>query len=1348
MKDRWLVNKLGLVNFWYYDEEEFDLSDGKLLLRGGNGSGKSVTMQSFIPLLLDGNKRPERIDPFGTNARKIENYMIMYDEENERTAYLYMEFKKGDSERYLTVGMGLKAVRGKSVDAWYFIIKDGRRVKKDFSLYIDKGFEKTPLTKKELQNRLGEGGFYTEAQGEYKRKVNEHLFGYSDIENYEELVDLLINIRSPKLSKDFKPTVIYEILENSLRQLTEEDLRPMSEAMENMDNLKLRIEQLEGCLRAVKQIDHYYSKYNSHVLHEKAKKYFDKFNFVRDKIRENEEIEISSRALELEKDKLLREAEGLEKELISAKSKVEEYLKSDIKEAKERLEEIKKALEELIREKEAKTKEHEDKRGKLKQREIKYEELSGEIEAIQGEMDKALGEMDELFGEFSFKNHEIFREDLNTAFIREAFLKQRGKIKRGIEVLKRFEGKKRDFEDILLQRDRKTKDFEDAKSKLGEAEEYLTTVKEEQIEKIIKQNSISQELVINNEVIQQSAREIMQLEDYSQLTSINQPFTEIYHEKRGSLITEREKSKDRINELKHGIEDLNLNIKELQSIKEIEFPYDEEVIKNRARLREMKIPFIPLYKAIDFNNGLGEEVKENIESALFDMGIIDALIIPKKYREQVLTLDKPSCDKYLFSEPLFLAHSISQYLRVDKLGLNEVSYEEVDNVIQSILLDKNSSAYIDEKGSYGLGILKGRTREKYQLKYIGETSRKNHRERQIEELNLKIQQLLGEIGEEEGLLDKINSRLELLDREYKLLPDYDDLKKALELIGECSLRLKGEDEGLRSILKRHEELEIEVRELKKEVYETTEGLELEKSIDAFEAGENAAEEYGNLLSKFEGLKDKQKNKEETLKTVSENIEELREDIDKILYELNKKTTAIREKEASRADYQEILSKLGYENIQEEMDRCYEIIKKNPNEIMGKREGAVRLGERIKHNTEKVLEKTGLIEREKRLLNILENIFIEEHNLGYVAKYEGERSKIDLSRDILNLTRDMANKSKEAYDNELFESYRKNSGTLRDYQPRVITIFKKDGVEEEFSDILLSTERKDIRFRVNGKEVAFNVLGEIVAKEIEDNKILLSDKEKEFFQDILLKTVSNKIRAKIHHSRNWVDKMNYLMQSMNTTSSFKLTLKWVAKKAENEAQMDTKMLIDILEKDTDLIRQEDIDSLSRHFSSKVKEIIRSCEDSGERKNYFTVIKEILDYRKWYEFKLFSKKEGEKEKELTNNAFFQLSGGEKAMAMYIPLFTAVYSRYDMADKKDCPRIVALDEAFAGVDEENIRDMFRILKEMKLDYILNSQVLWGDYDTVESLAISEIVRPDNSDVVTVLRYHWNGVEKQYLV
>lgn len=102
----------GRLEFWYYDDEVFDFSDGKLLLRGSNGSGKSVTMQSFIPVLLDGKKSPDRLDPFGSRSRRMEDYLLGEKEvvnRDERTGYLYLEFKRTDIEQYITIGIGLQA---------------------------------------------------------------------------------------------------------------------------------------------------------------------------------------------------------------------------------------------------------------------------------------------------------------------------------------------------------------------------------------------------------------------------------------------------------------------------------------------------------------------------------------------------------------------------------------------------------------------------------------------------------------------------------------------------------------------------------------------------------------------------------------------------------------------------------------------------------------------------------------------------------------------------------------------------------------------------------------------------------------------------------------------------------------------------------------------------------------------------------------------------------------------------------------------------------------------------------------------------------------------------------------
>ena len=73
-----------------------------------------------------------------------------------------------------------------------------------------------------------------------------------------------------------------------------------------------------------------------------------------------------------------------------------------------------------------------------------------------------------------------------------------------------------------------------------------------------------------------------------------------------------------------------------------------------------------------------------------------------------------------------------------------------------------------------------------------------------------------------------------------------------------------------------------------------------------------------------------------------------------------------------------------------------------------------------------------------------------------------------------------------------------------------------------------------------------------------------------------------------------------------------------------------------------------------------------------------------------------------------------------------------------------MISLDEAFAGVDEMNIRDMFRLIVEFEFNFMINSQILWGDYDTVPALAIYQLIRPENARFVSVIRYLWNGKKK----
>ena len=139
-------------------------------------------------------------------------------------------------------------------------------------------------------------------------KVNEHLFGYSDIDSYKDLLNLLIQVRSPKLSKDFKPTVIYEILKSSLSLLSEDDLRTMSEAMDNMDSLNNKLEELKKSRESAIKIRDSFNRYNLSELYNKSRNYYSKRTQVK-------KLNIDLENLNLEKEEILKDIEKNKSEL-------------------------------------------------------------------------------------------------------------------------------------------------------------------------------------------------------------------------------------------------------------------------------------------------------------------------------------------------------------------------------------------------------------------------------------------------------------------------------------------------------------------------------------------------------------------------------------------------------------------------------------------------------------------------------------------------------------------------------------------------------------------------------------------------------------------------------------------------------------------------------------------------------------------------------------------------------------------------------------------------------------------------------------------------------------------------
>ncbi len=1355
--NRWVINRIGLIDFWYYDDEEFYFDNGRLLLRGSNGSGKSVTMQSFIPLLLDGNKTPSRLDPFGSRARKMENYLISEEDGiDDRTGYLYMEFKKNKS--YMTIGMGLRAVKNKSIDSWYFSINDGRRVGFDFSLY-KKMDGKFVLSKKELLNRIGEGGEVVTKQESYMNIVNKLLFGYERLEDYDELIKLLVQLRSPKLSKEFKPTVVYEIMTNSLQTLTDEDLRPMSEAIENMDSIKINLDVLKESRKAGDKISRVYDDYNKYVLTEKADYYIkaqkeqegltkQKLNLIKDKDLLTEQCDVA-------REKLIQ----LKEEQIALENKKSSLSSMEVIEINVKLNEAEKELREIESELEKKK----IALGGEKQKEVKYradkKDAQVEEEEIKSKLVGYLDDMNDLaerikFDEQNFFYNEIIdkvEEEYDFDYVSTQIDEYFDSIKKGLDAIKIKEEIDKRYDLKLKERDNIKQETEGLSNELVQLENLFGQIKEEFKEQMYKWEDENNYLKISREKMVEISQLINRYRDNASYDDILSIVREHFNLKYEELNEEKSKIVHKKNILNKEISEIDEKIQEIESNKDPEPDRNENVLKNRIRLQKEGIPFVPFYKAVDFNEDTNEKLKGIIEEALTEMGILDALIISPEYRKKALKMDEGLADKYIFADPKFLCYELTQQLKVDKFNVDGITGEMVEDALRSILVsDSAGEAHLGEDGTYTAGIIRGIVSRTYIPRFIGTAARERHKKELLEKLNNSKIELEAKLNNTVELIKEMDIRINLLKAEFSNFPSNTDL----EVSYKDYYSKKFEYESRQKELKRvEEEAEKEYENLiasKEKVRILTETIKLPKTRKDYMDAIVVIEEYKNNLLNVKLEHGKLMQKIVNIKILEDRIQDIEDRMDELYYDINRFEFNERKLKSEKKSYEERLKLSDYDAIQKELNYCMNRLDEIPKEIQEEIKTETQASTEYKNKDLLSHELDKQIDIHVQVVQTYEKAFIEEYKLHYVYTKQLSDNYYQDAQVVYTENKALFTngRTKEEYAKRVYDTYYVNVGYLREYQLNIenmLSVIQHGEIDE----VKLAREklgRLILKGKINGKTVSFIELMEELKEQIIKHENLLKESDREIFEDILINNVAKKIRAKIYHSIQWVNKMNDLMEAMNTSSGLLFSLRWKKKKAETEGELDTKDLVSLLERDAHLLQEEQLDRLTIHFRTKIRQARNRMDENGNSQTFHSIMKEILDYRQWFEFQLFYTRRGEKRKELTNNAFFTFSGGEKAMAMYVPLFSAVYARYEGA-RKDCPRLISLDEAFAGVDENNIRDMFKLMIELEFDFIINSQILWGDYDTVPSLGISELLRENNAKFVSVMRYRWNGKYKEIL-
>ena len=74
-------------------------------------------------------------------------------------------------------------------------------------------------------------------------------------------------------------------------------------------------------------------------------------------------------------------------------------------------------------------------------------------------------------------------------------------------------------------------------------------------------------------------------------------------------------------------------------------------------------------------------------------------------------------------------------------------------------------------------------------------------------------------------------------------------------------------------------------------------------------------------------------------------------------------------------------------------------------------------------------------------------------------------------------------------------------------------------------------------------------------------------------------------------------------------------------------------------------------------------------------------------------------------------------------------------------ECPRLILLDELFAGVDAANRAMLFGTFTAWDLDAVFTSDHEWCQYATLSGIAIHHLHPPHGNEPLVSTRFTWDG-------
>jgi uncharacterized protein (TIGR02680 family) len=1339
---RWQPLRIGLVELFHYDSEEFWFRDGHLLLRGNNGTGKSKVLSLTLPFLFDANLKPSRIEPDGDAGKKMA-WNLLLGKHERRTGYAWIELGRIGEDglaRYLTLGAGLAAVATRSqVDHWFFTTEQ-QRVGRDFWLISP---QRVVLGKERLAQALNGHGQIFDSAKAYRRAVDERLFHLGET-RYGALLDTLIQLRQPQLSKKPNEENLSNALTEALPPLADDLMGDVAEAMSQLEEYTQQLDELSALGEAVGQFNRQYQRYarvnarrQARVLRsaqtgfDKASRELSEARAAFDMAMADETALAAARKAGKDRQRCARAVleEMLADPLMQDATRLEELerlatsRKSDLAEAHAVLQT---AQARCARDAEA-----------LRVGSLRAEAACTAMARARADMASVAqvagmaecdGQADSHFADpyaladLAEPEYARLQRDLRAPAVRRresiVLLEQRLRIVDDAARARAADQRARDD---------RADDLADVAAALEAAELRIDHAGGQLVE-----DWQAYVAALRESRMDASEAIIAALNSWSRTLDGENPADAAF------AIARRD------SELRYAAHEAALD-RQRRALAEQRAAFESE----RARLaqgedRHPPVPYprgestrpperpgAPFWQLLEFraDRTLDECGRAGLEAALEAAGLLDAWVTPDGCVDIGTNLHDT-----LLQARLPQAHSLDEWLMPAVDGA--VVPEQVELLLRCIACsghdDGQAEVWVAPTGAFRIGPLSGQW-NKPAANYIGAASRAEARRRRLAEIDAAF---AGLALEQEGLMadvDVLAARRIVAEQEWRGAPSDADLRAAhiearsmvqqrrlaVERLAQADARLATADERWRTA---RDQAMLDAADLR-------------LPADAAGLSRAAAE-----LAEFErALQDVLLKASEVRHVLPEQarqlarVEDLQQDIASRHERLALRRSAYEEVSARLQSLTERVG-LRIDELKARVARVRQAVQDGETTLEEQGRALAAASERRARSEQHADDAQRMLQERTELrqqsVHALEQFCAT--GLLAVALPELETAPLPWGVDAALGTARRTEQLLQDVDAEDAAWSRIQASFSHDYSEllRSLTALGHQA-QAETSDFGMI-----ITIIYQNRAQRPDLIEASIRDEIIQRRELLTARETEVLENHLQAEVAAAIQRMLRAAEARLQAINGELAKRPTSTGVKFRLVWqILPEGLDGAPVG-------LEAARKRLLQTSFDAWSQDDRQVVGTMLRNriaaerTRAEGEGESLLDMLGRALDYRRWHRFRVQRWQDGQW-RPLSGPA----SSGERALGLTVPLFAAVSSFYTHGGSKHAPRLVLLDEAFAGIDDAARAHCMALIREFDLDFVMTSEREWACYAELPGVSICQLQRREGIDAVYVSRWTWDG-------